>query len=146
MNVNAELKERMMQVGTLVDTVEIDKEFWDLNQPYWQNTNNHTLLMLRNTYHRVETDEEIHKVLGPLVDKMAWVFVSYPELRARISWLTWFFQLYAFDKQFAKEKYTHEVWTDPRKWGLATDTVNPLEVVVEVNDDSASGLATQGTH
>ena len=155
MNVIPEVKERMLAIGELIKTVEIPEEFWDAKAPHWQNTNNHVWLIMRSTYVRMETDEEIRTLFLPVLEKQIWLFVTHPEWRARISWMTWFLQLYVFDKQFAKEtgvdttlRYSPEIWTDPRKWGLA-EQVGPMEVTadeMERKNDGIGGLGTAGTH
>jgi len=152
MKVQEDLKARMMEIGMLLESVAIGPEFWDPDQPYWQNTNNHVMLSLRGVYQRHEYDEEMKKIFGGMLDKMVWVFVNYPEFRARISWMTWFMQMYVIDKQFAKENAVimkPEIWTDPRQWKLADGVDTGLQITVdkvEDTDDSVSGLAVEGSH
>ena len=147
MNVNDPvLKERMKVIGQMMNSVEVSAEVWDENNPIWQNSNNHVMLMLRTYYWKHETDGEIKESFGAALDKMVWLYVSYPEWRARIGWMFWFINLYIIDKQVQKEEGYHpEIWNDPRKWILAQQA-NPLTVTMEKVDDSPGGLSTEISH
>lgn len=148
MKMDEQLKQRVLQVGQMLTTVEIGPEFWDHSNPVWQNTNNHVFLIMRHTYQQVEYDDEFKQTFGAVLDKMVWLFVTHPEWRARISWMTWFVQLYVFDKQMVKEslRMSPEVWTDPRHWAMAETTETGLQIGVETIDDSVGGLGTSGSH
>jgi len=142
------LKERMLVVGKMCESVEIAPEIWEETNPIWQNSNNHVMLMLRTYYWKHEKDDEFKQSFGRLLDKMVWLYVSFPEWRARIGWMSWFLNLYIIDKQIQKEAgigMQPEVWNDPRKWILA-EHANPLDVVMEKVNDSPSGLSTEISH
>jgi hypothetical protein len=154
MNIDAVLKERALMVGQMLSTVEVDSEFWNEKNPIWQVPNNHVMLMMRTVYWNCETDEEFKKVLGPVIDKMVWLYISFPEWRARVGWMTWFLQLYVMDKQFQHEtgaQYLPEHWNDPRKWVLAAEQKSAMITTVVSKkegklDDDTSGLATEISH
>ena len=139
MNIQPELKHALTMIAANVGAIQIDPEFWDPAQPYYQVPNNHTMLMLRTYYQSSEQDEEFKQIYGPILDLIIWLYVTYPEWRARIGWATWFLQLYVIDKQYAKiqdelppemrGKWEPEIWTDPRKWILASGYQGlPVEV------------------
>lgn len=142
------LRERMDVIGKMMASVEVSEEVWDEKNPIWQNTNNHVLLMLRTYYWKHETDEEMKKTFGAALDKMVWLYVSFPEWRVRIGWMFWFVNLYIIDKQVKKESgfpFNPEIWNDPRKWVLA-EKADPLNVVMEKMNDCTSGLSTEISH
>ena len=146
---NDELKQRLMQFGPMVASIQIDESFWDPAQPYYQVPNNHTMLMLRNLYHSSEYDDEFKATFGKFLDFAVWMYITFPEWRARLGWITWFLQMYVVDKQLYKEplppgwegQYDPEVWTDPRKWMLA-EQVNGLPV--ETTQGPLVDLSTPG--
>lgn len=136
MNMDPIVKERLVGMVTVLNSLEIDPEMWDPKNPIWQNTNNHVMLMLRQYYHVHEKDEEMKAILGSLIDHFVWLYVSFPEVRARIGWMTWFMVVYVTDHQFREETgvaLLPEPWNDPRKWALAEELArnNPVTVSLE---------------
>jgi hypothetical protein len=142
MNLDPIIKERLHGVAGILSTLELDPEMWDINNPIWQNTNNHVMLMLRKYYDENETDPEIKAILGPLIDHLVWLYVIAPELRARLGWMTWFIIVYVTDNQFKKETgqmgMQPEPWNDPRNWALAKEVVNPITTVMIPNEPNES--------
>jgi hypothetical protein len=143
------LKERMLTIGKMMNSVEVSEDVWKEDNPIWQNTNNHVMLMLRTYYWKHETEGELKESFGAALDKMVWLYVSFPEWRVRIGWMFWFVSLYIIDKQVQKEQgfpFNPEVWNDPRKWLLAKD-VESLNITMEKMDDvSPGGLSTEISH
>jgi hypothetical protein len=123
------IKERLFGVARVLNSLQIDAELWKLDNPIWRNSNNHVMFMLRQYYYANETDEEMKVVFGSIIDHIVWLYVTAPEIRARIGWMVWFMVVYITDNQFKKEVnsgFVPEVWTDPRKWALAAEAVNPI--------------------
>ena len=142
------LKERMNAVGVICDSIEVSPDVWNEENPIWQNTNNHVFLMLRTYYWKHEKDDEFKKVFGAVLDKMVWLYVSYPEWRARLGWIAWFLNLYILDKQIQKEtgaRLEPEVWNDPRHWML-TNQADTMNVILEKKNDGPGGLSTDISH
>lgn len=136
MNVDPIVKERLNAMVMILDSLELDPSMWDEKNPIWQNTNNHVMYMLRKYYHAHEKDDELHKVLGSLIDHFVWMYVSFPEIRARIGWITWFMVVYVTDHQFREEAgvgLLPEPWNDPRNWALAEELArnNPVTTTLE---------------
>ena len=132
-----ELRKRLAIVGDVIRSVEIDQEFWDPKNPMWQNTNNHAMLMLRTYYYNHEFDDEFKHVFGGMIDGMVWLYVTHPEWRARLGWITWFLQMYVLDRQIIQEdgvQIHHEVWNDPRKWR----NVNPNDTTIKTTVERLS--------
>lgn len=131
MKIDPIIKERLDGMCMVLNSLEIDPEVWDDKNPIWKNTNNHVMFMLRRYYHEHETDKEMHFIMGSLIDHFVWLYVSFPEFRARMGWLTWFIIVYVTDNQFREETKTGlapEPWNDPRSWALAAEQAmyNPI--------------------
>jgi hypothetical protein len=137
MNVDPIVKERLVGMISVLNSLEIDPEMWDPNNPIWQNTNNHVLYSLRVYYYENEKDPELKAIMGSLIDHLVWLYISAPEIRARLGWIVWFFIVYVTDNQFRKETgvaLLPEEWNDPRKWALAYETTNPVKMILTPAD------------
>lgn len=138
MNIDPIIKDRLLGMVKVLDTLEVDPALWDPKNVIWQNTNNHVMFMLRAYYHTHETDPEIKQILGSLIDHMVWLYVCAPELRARLGWMVWFLIVYVTDNQFKQETGTGlhpEPWNDPRSWALANEVKNPVTTTVTKVED-----------
>jgi hypothetical protein len=146
MNVDPIIMERLVAIGAIASSIDIADEFWDMSNPIWHNTNNHAMHTVHSYYWAHEKDDEFKTTFGVILDRMIWLYVTYPEWRARLGWITWLLNLYVADHQVKHETgiaLAAEPWNDPRQWVLATQA-RPMDVVLEkMDNDSAGGLSTE---
>jgi hypothetical protein len=137
MKIDPIIKERLQAIALTLNSLELDESLWDENNPVWQNTNNHVMLMMRRYYHENEIDPEMHAILGPIIDHFVWLYVIDLETRARIGWIAWFLIVYVTDNQFKQDtgrSFNPEIWNDPRNWILAKEAKNEVTTVLIPND------------